>query len=84
MLYFRKSLINSTLHKVLPGLRIGEVACLRWSDVTTTDGLVKDEIPYGQNINPSKFPDQRHRSSSHRSSTQRRQPQRPVNTTQAP
>ena len=26
------------------GLRIGEVACLRWSDVTTTDGLVKDEI----------------------------------------
>ena len=24
------------------GLRIGEVACLRWSDVTTTDGLVKD------------------------------------------
>ena len=26
------------------GLRIGEVACLRWSDVTTTDGQVKDEI----------------------------------------
>jgi len=26
------------------GLRIGEVACLRWSDVTTTEGLVKDEI----------------------------------------
>ena len=26
------------------GLRIGEVACLRWSDVTTTDGLIKDEI----------------------------------------
>lgn len=26
------------------GLRIGEVAALRWSDVTTTDGLVKDEI----------------------------------------
>ena len=26
------------------GLRIGEVACLRWSDVTTTDGEVKDEI----------------------------------------
>ena len=26
------------------GLRIGEVAGLRWSDVTTTDGLVKDEI----------------------------------------
>jgi len=26
------------------GLRIGEVAVLRWSDVTTTDGLVKDEI----------------------------------------
>ena len=26
------------------GLRIGEVACLRWSDVTTTDGTVKDEI----------------------------------------
>jgi len=24
------------------GLRIGEVAGLRWSDVTTTDGLVKD------------------------------------------
>ena len=26
------------------GLRIGEVACLRWSDVTTTDGELKDEI----------------------------------------
>ena len=26
------------------GLRIGEVAGLRWSDVTTTDWLVKDEI----------------------------------------
>ena len=26
------------------GLRIGEVAGLRWSDVTTTAGLVKDEI----------------------------------------
>ena len=26
------------------GLRIGEVACLRWSDVLTTDGVVKDEI----------------------------------------
>ena len=26
------------------GLRIGEVACLRWSDVTTTDGKIKDEI----------------------------------------
>jgi integrase/recombinase XerD len=26
------------------GLRIGEVAGLRWSDVTSTDGLVKDEI----------------------------------------
>jgi integrase/recombinase XerD len=26
------------------GLRIGEVAGLRWSDVTTTDGLLKDEI----------------------------------------
>jgi integrase/recombinase XerD len=26
------------------GLRIGEVACLRWSDVTTTDGQIKDEI----------------------------------------
>ena len=26
------------------GLRVGEVACLRWSDVTTTDGLLKDEI----------------------------------------
>ena len=25
------------------GLRIGEVARLRWSDVTTTDGLLKDE-----------------------------------------
>ncbi len=24
------------------GLRIGEVACLRWSDVTTTDGQIKD------------------------------------------
>jgi len=26
------------------GLRIGEVACLRWSDVVTADGMVKDEI----------------------------------------
>ena len=26
------------------GLRIGEVACLRWSDVTNSDGQVKDEI----------------------------------------
>ena len=26
------------------GLRIGEVACLRWSDVTNSDGKVKDEI----------------------------------------
>jgi len=26
------------------GLRIGKVACLRWSDVTTTDGEIKDEI----------------------------------------
>lgn len=26
------------------GLRIGEVACLRWSDVTNCDGQVKDEI----------------------------------------
>ena len=26
------------------GLRIGEVACLRWSDVTHSDGTVKDEI----------------------------------------
>jgi integrase/recombinase XerD len=25
-------------------LRISQVAGLRWSDVTTTDGLVKDEI----------------------------------------
>jgi len=28
----------------LAGLRIGEVACLRWSDVVTSDGIVKDEI----------------------------------------
>ena len=28
----------------LAGLRVGEVACLRWSDVLTTDGVVKDEI----------------------------------------
>jgi integrase/recombinase XerD len=26
------------------GLRIGEVACLRWCDVTSSDGQVKDEI----------------------------------------
>ncbi len=26
------------------GLRIGEVACLRWSDVTNSDGQVKEEI----------------------------------------
>ena len=28
----------------LAGLRVGEVACLRWSDVTNSDGQVKDEI----------------------------------------
>jgi integrase/recombinase XerD len=28
----------------LAGLRIGEVACLRWSDVMNADGTVKDEI----------------------------------------
>ena len=28
----------------LAGLRIGEVACLRWSDVINTDGTVKEEI----------------------------------------
>lgn len=28
----------------LAGLRIGEVACLRWSDVITMDGSVKEEI----------------------------------------
>ena len=28
----------------LAGLRIGEVACLRWSDVVTMDGTVKEEI----------------------------------------
>jgi len=28
----------------LAGLRIGEVACLRWSDVINLDGTVKDEI----------------------------------------
>ena len=28
----------------LAGLRIGEVACLRWSDVVNLDGKVKDEI----------------------------------------
>jgi len=28
----------------LAGLRIGEVACLRWSDVTNQDGTVKEEI----------------------------------------
>ena len=32
------------LELLTAGLRIGEVAGLRWSDVTTTDGLVKDEI----------------------------------------
>ena len=26
------------------GLRVGEVACLRWQDVVNTDGTVKDEI----------------------------------------
>ena len=26
------------------GLRIGEVACLRWSDVVASDGSIKDEI----------------------------------------
>ncbi len=26
------------------GLRVGEVACLRWSDVINLDGTVKDEI----------------------------------------
>ena len=33
------------------GLRIGEVACLRWSDVTTTD----DEIKSGCNTAGQKF-----------------------------
>ena len=28
----------------LGGLRVGEVACLRWSDVVTSEGVVKDEI----------------------------------------
>ena len=28
----------------LAGLRIGEVACLRWSDVMSLEGTVKDEI----------------------------------------
>lgn len=28
----------------LAGLRIGEVACLRWSDVLTADGKVKEEV----------------------------------------
>ena len=28
----------------LAGLRIGEVACLRWSDVMNLDGAIKDEI----------------------------------------
>jgi integrase/recombinase XerD len=28
----------------LAGLRVGEVACLRWQDVTNRDGSVKDEI----------------------------------------
>ena len=28
----------------LAGLRVGEVACLRWSDVTNQDGTVKEEI----------------------------------------
>ena len=28
----------------LAGLRIGEVACLRWSDVMNLDGTIKDEI----------------------------------------
>ena len=28
----------------LAGLRIGEVACLRWSDVMNQDGTVKEEI----------------------------------------
>ena len=26
------------------GLRVGEVACLRWSDVIKSDGTIKDEI----------------------------------------
>jgi integrase/recombinase XerD len=26
------------------GLRIGEVACLRWCDVVTSEGQIKDEI----------------------------------------
>jgi integrase/recombinase XerD len=28
----------------LAGLRVGEVACIRWRDVTNMDGTVKDEI----------------------------------------
>ena len=35
--------ISMMLLTLWAGLRIGEVAGLRWSGVTTTDGLVKDE-----------------------------------------
>jgi integrase/recombinase XerD len=28
------------------GLRVGEVAVLRWSDVTNSDGQIKDEYGY--------------------------------------
>ena len=30
----------------LTGLKMGEVACLRWSDVMNLDGTVKDDIRF--------------------------------------
>ena len=38
------------------GLRIGEVAGLRWSDVTTTDGTVKEEIRLLPDMTKGKHP----------------------------
>ena len=45
---------------------------------------IEEFTPYGQKIDPSKFPDQNHRANRHPRSTPRKQPQPPVFTTQAP
>ena len=47
-----------------------------WLDFDTLAHPRITLIPYGQNINPSQFPDQNHPVDGHRGSTQRRQPQR--------
>ena len=38
----RNKMMLKMLHGA--GLRVGEVACLRWRDVTDSEGRIKDEI----------------------------------------